>query len=137
RRGWAGRVAQPRAHVGAVVGPVARRGSDPGAQVGSRVRPERRVTVGVPVDPTMQTRLTVQTLDLHTGGEPLRLIVSGYPPMPAAPILERRRWALDQADHVRRIVCFEPRGHRDMYAAVLAPPHRPDADVAVLFMHNE
>jgi trans-L-3-hydroxyproline dehydratase len=32
---------------------------------------------------------------------------------------------------------YEPRGHRDMYGAVLLPPHRPDADVAVLFMHNE
>ena len=32
---------------------------------------------------------------------------------------------------------FEPRGHRDMYAAVLLPPYRPDADLAVLFMHNE
>ena len=85
----------------------------------------------------MQTRLTIQTLDLHTGGEPLRLIVSGYPPIPAAPILERRRWAREHADHVRRVVCFEPRGHRDMYAAVLAPPHRPDADLAVVFMHNE
>jgi trans-L-3-hydroxyproline dehydratase len=85
----------------------------------------------------MQTRLTIQTLDLHTGGEPLRLITAGYPPLPHAPILERRRWARERADHVRRVVCFEPRGHRDMYGAVLAPPFREDADVAVLFMHNE
>jgi trans-L-3-hydroxyproline dehydratase len=85
----------------------------------------------------MQTRLTVQTLDFHTGGEPLRLITAGYPPLPHAPILERRRWAREQADHVRRVVCLEPRGHRDMYAAVLAPPFRGDADLAVLFMHNE
>ena len=32
---------------------------------------------------------------------------------------------------------YEPRGHRDMYGAVLLPPHREDADIAVLFMHNE
>ncbi len=32
---------------------------------------------------------------------------------------------------------YEPRGHRDMYGAVLLPPYRPDADIAVLFMHNE
>ena len=85
----------------------------------------------------MRTRLTIQTLDLHAGGEPLRLITAGYPPVPQAPILERRRWAREQADHVRRVVCFEPRGHRDMYAAMLMPPFRPDADLAVLFMHNE
>ncbi len=31
----------------------------------------------------------------------------------------------------------EPRGHRDMYGALLLPPYREDADLAVLFMHNE
>src|SRR5437762_3044377 len=85
----------------------------------------------------MRSRLTIQTLDLHAGGEPLRLITAGYPPVPDAPILERRRWVREHADHVRQVVCFEPRGHRDMYGAVLLPPHRPDADLAVLFMHNE
>jgi len=85
----------------------------------------------------VRTRLTIQTIDLHCGGEPLRLITSGYPPVPAGTVLERRRWALAHADHVRRTVVLEPRGHRDMYAAVLLPPGRPDADLTVLFMHNE
>ncbi len=91
----------------------------------------------VSYDPSMRSKLTIQTLDLHTGGEPLRLITAGYPPVPRLPILERRRWVREHADHVRRAVCFEPRGHRDMYAAVLLPPTRDDADLAVLFMHNE
>ncbi|HEY6056809.1 MAG TPA: proline racemase family protein, partial [Candidatus Limnocylindrales bacterium] len=85
----------------------------------------------------MRSRLTLQSIDLHTGGEPLRLITAGYPPIPSAPILERRRWVRDNADHVRQAICFEPRGHRDMYGAVLLPPFRDDADLAVLFMHNE
>ena len=85
----------------------------------------------------MRSSRTIQVLDLHTGGEPLRLITAGYPPIPDVPILERRRWVREHADDVRRIACYEPRGHRDMYGAVLLPPHRPDADVAVLFMHNE
>jgi proline racemase len=78
----------------------------------------------------------MQTLELHCAGEPLRLIRSGFAAVPFAPILERRRWVRDAADHLRRIAMHEPRGHRDMYGAVLLPPHRPDADVAVLFMHN-
>jgi trans-L-3-hydroxyproline dehydratase len=82
-------------------------------------------------------RLTVETLDLHCAGEPLRLIRSGYPAVPQAPIEARRAWVREHADHIRRLLMYEPRGHRDMYGAVLLPPHRDDADVAVLFMHNE
>ncbi len=84
-----------------------------------------------------RTRLTLQAIDLHCGGEPLRLITAGFPPVPLAPVLERRRWVREHADHVRRTAVFEPRGHRDMYAAVLLAPARPDADLTVLFMHNE
>jgi proline racemase len=84
-----------------------------------------------------RTRLTIQAIDLHCGGEPLRLITAGFPPVPALPILERRAWVHEHADVVRRVAMYEPRGHRDMYGAVLLPPHRPDADLAILFMHNE
>ena len=81
--------------------------------------------------------INIETLDLHCAGEPLRLIRTGYPDVPDLPINERRQWVLEHADHVRRLLMYEPRGHRDMYGAVLLPPHRDDADVAVLFMHNE
>jgi proline racemase len=82
-------------------------------------------------------RHIIETLDLHCAGEPLRLVRSGYPPVPDLPIEERRAWAREHADHVRQRLMLEPRGHRDMYGAVLLPPHREDADIAVLFMHNE
>lgn len=98
-----------------------------------RSRNERR---GYPCR-MVRSRLTLQAIDLHCGGEPLRLITAGFPPVPRAPILERRRWVRTHADHVRRVAMYEPRGHRDMYGAVLLPPYRDDADVAVLFMHNE
>ncbi|HUG98046.1 MAG TPA: proline racemase family protein, partial [Gammaproteobacteria bacterium] len=82
-------------------------------------------------------RLTIQAMDLHCAGQPLRMIRSGFPDVPSLPVLERRRWLLDNADHVRRTLIHEPRGHRDMYAAVLLPPHSDYADMCVLFMHNE
>jgi proline racemase len=40
-------------------------------------------------------------------------------------------------DHYRRLLMLEPRGHADMYGAVLTPPATADGDVGVLFMHNE
>jgi trans-L-3-hydroxyproline dehydratase len=83
-----------------------------------------------------RSRTTFETLDLHCAGEPLRLIRSGYPAVPQLPINERRAWVQEHADHVRQLLMYEPRGHRDMYGAVLLPPDRDDADIAVLFMHN-
>ena len=79
----------------------------------------------------------LRTIDAHTGGEPLRLIVDGWPAPEGATMLERRAFALEHQDHLRRILMFEPRGHADMYGALLTVPERPDSDVGVLFMHNE
>ncbi|HVM31101.1 MAG TPA: proline racemase family protein [Candidatus Limnocylindrales bacterium] len=81
-------------------------------------------------------RLIAQVLDMHCAGEPLRIIRTGYPDVPRLPVLERRRWVSEHADHVRRAVVNEPRGHRDMYGAVILPPYRPDVDACLLFMHN-
>ena len=80
-------------------------------------------------------KLTVT--DMHTGGEPLRIITSGYPPLPRGTILEKRAYVRDNLDHLRKILMHEPRGHHDMYGALLVDPDLPGADMAVLFMHNE
>jgi proline racemase len=79
----------------------------------------------------------LRTIDAHTAGEPLRLIVDGWPAPEGATMLERRAFAREAQDHLRRILMFEPRGHADMYGALLTVPERPDSDVGVLFMHNE
>jgi proline racemase len=78
-----------------------------------------------------------QTIDAHTGGEPLRLIVDGWPEPQGATILEKREYARKKQDHLRRVLMFEPRGHADMYGALLTKPERRDSDTGVLFMHNE
>ena len=86
-----------------------------------------------PIDPTY---LQLEVLDMHTGGEPVRIVRSGYPPVVGATILDKRRYARENLDHLRRFVMFEPRGHADMYGALLVEPSLPGADLAVLFMHN-
>ena len=75
--------------------------------------------------------------DMHTGGEPVRIVTGGYPDIPAGTILQKRAWVRDHADHLRHLLMFEPRGHADMYRALLVEPDLPGADLAVLFMHNE
>jgi proline racemase len=58
-------------------------------------------------------------IDMHTGGEPLRIVTGGYPPIPRGTILDKRAYVRDKLDHLRKILIFEPRGHYDMYAALL------------------
>jgi proline racemase len=79
----------------------------------------------------------LRTIDAHTAGEPLRLIVEGWPPPEGSTMLERRVWAREHQDVLRRTLMLEPRGHADMYGALLTEPERGDSDAGVLFMHNE
>ncbi|OSQ37508.1 proline racemase [Thalassospira mesophila] len=74
---------------------------------------------------------------MHTGGEPLRIITGGLPPVLGNDILAKRRYVREHLDHLRQFLMFEPRGHADMYGALLVEPSLPDADLAVLFLHNE
>ncbi len=81
--------------------------------------------------------LRVRTIDAHAGGEPLRLIVDGFPSSRGNTMLEKREWVRRHADHLRRALMLEPRGHADMYGAVLTEPVSPGSHAGVLFMHNE
>jgi trans-L-3-hydroxyproline dehydratase len=78
----------------------------------------------------------ITTLDAHAGGEPLRIVTGGLPPLAGATMLERRREMRARHDAIRRALMWEPRGHADMYGCVLTPPVSPAADYGVLFMHN-
>jgi proline racemase len=79
----------------------------------------------------------VKTIDAHAAGEPLRLITDGVPRPSGKTMLEKREWMRRRADHLRRALMLEPRGHGDMYGALLTEPVTPGAHAGVLFMHNE
>jgi len=79
----------------------------------------------------------ITTFDAHAAGEPLRIITGGLPELQGETMLERRRSMQRHFDHVRRALMWEPRGHRDMYGAVVTQPATSEADLGVLFMHNE
>jgi len=81
--------------------------------------------------------LKITTIDAHTEGEPFRVITDGYPEFPGESILARRRYAMENLDHLRTALMWEPRGHADMYGCIVTPPVTPEADFGVLFMHNE
>ena len=79
----------------------------------------------------------LKTIDAHAAGEPLRLIVDGFPSPLGNTMLAKREWVRTHADHLRRALMLEPRGHADMYGAILTEPVAPGSHAGVLFMHNE
>jgi len=81
--------------------------------------------------------LTLKTIDAHAAGEPLRLIVDGFPSPHGKTMLAKREWVRTHADHLRRALMHEPRGHADMYGAILTEPVTPGSHAGILFMHNE
>ena len=85
----------------------------------------------------INTQKTIRTIDMHTGGEPLRIIVEGYPKLRGKTILEKRNDAKRNYDHIRKQLMYEPRGHADMYGAIIIEAERDNSDFGVLFIHNE
>jgi len=81
--------------------------------------------------------LAVTTIDAHTEGEPLRIITGGYPEIQGNTILEKRQYLIEHIDNYRQLLMYEPRGHADMYGALITAPCSKDATFGILFMHNE
>jgi trans-L-3-hydroxyproline dehydratase len=81
--------------------------------------------------------IKITAIDAHTGGEPFRVIVDGFPELKGETILEKRRYAKANFDHLRTALMWEPRGHADMYGCIMTPPVSPDSDFGILFIHNE
>jgi proline racemase len=79
----------------------------------------------------------IRTVDYHTGGEPFRIVIDGIPELPGRDVPERRRWAMANLDDVRRLLVNEPRGHADMYGAFVTSPDDDQAQLGVVFFHNE
>ncbi|KAL9092323.1 MAG: hypothetical protein Q9165_004497 [Trypethelium subeluteriae] len=77
---------------------------------------------------------------MHTCGEPTRIVTKGYPKLQGT-LLEQRRQAKEQYDDLRRRLMLEPRGHADMYGAILIQETElvssNEADIGVLFCHCE
>jgi len=80
--------------------------------------------------------LKIETIDAHAAGQPLRLILSGLPPLRGQSLMDRWRYAKQHFDHIRRALIFEPRGHLDMYGCILTEPQRSDSHFGALFVHR-
>ena len=82
---------------------------------------------------------SVSTTDYHTAGEPFRIVADPPVELPGDSVADRRARALQSpaAQGLRELLCFEPRGHADMYGGFLVPPDDADAHLGVLFWHKD
>lgn len=77
---------------------------------------------------------TVSSIETHTEGMPTRVITSGIGEIPGSTMFEKRRYFMENMDHWRQWLMFEPRGHSAMSGAILQKPTRPDADWGVVYI---
>ncbi|NXJ82654.1 T3HPD dehydratase, partial [Trogon melanurus] len=95
--------------------------------------------------PHSASGLVLRTVEMHTGGEPLRIIPRLEAAEAAAAaagglsLLSLRREVSAAQDHVRQALMHEPRGHAGMYGAVVVgggTAAAAGAHLAVLFLHG-
>lgn len=78
----------------------------------------------------------IAILDSHTGGEPTRLVLDGFPDLGAGSMAERRRKLAERHDDWRKTVILEPRGNDVLVGALLCAPVDPAATAGVIFFNN-
>jgi proline racemase len=85
----------------------------------------------------MTQKQIIQVVDSHTAGEPTRIVVGGLPFLPGQSMAEKRDLFRARYDFLRKALLWEPRGHRDMFGAVLTQPCDPRAQVGVFFIESD
>ena len=82
----------------------------------------------------MRTSKVVHAVDSHTEGMPTRVITGGVGVLPGATMNDKRLHVMNEADDLRTLLMYEPRGHASMSGAILQPPTRPDCDWGVVYI---
>jgi proline racemase/trans-L-3-hydroxyproline dehydratase len=76
------------------------------------------------------------TIDSHTMGEPTRVVIKGFPQLEGETMIERKQYLEKNLDHLRQALMLEPRGHRDMFGAIVMEPISKEAHLGVVFMDS-
>lgn len=78
----------------------------------------------------------IEFIDSHTGGEPTRVVLSGFPALGDGPLSGRLQRMRTEHDRWRQAIACEPRGSDTMVGALLLPPQDPSACAGVIFFNN-
>lgn len=78
----------------------------------------------------------ISAIDTHTAGEPTRIILSGFPPILGRTMAEKKHYMKNNLDQIRTLLMHEPRGHKDMFGAIITPPTTTQGQYGVIFIDN-
>ncbi len=78
----------------------------------------------------------IQVIDSHTGGEPTRLVIDGFPELGTGSMAERKQLLAERHDAWRAACVLEPRGSDVLVGALLCTPVDPNACAGVIFFNN-
>jgi proline racemase/trans-L-3-hydroxyproline dehydratase len=81
-------------------------------------------------------RQIIPCVETHTCGEPTRIVMGGLFKLPGDTIVAKQAYVRERLDHVRRALIHEPRGHPNMFGAILTPPVSPEAVCGVIWFDN-
>ncbi|NNJ17215.1 4-hydroxyproline epimerase [Pseudomonas putida CSV86] len=78
----------------------------------------------------------IHVIDSHTGGEPTRLVLEGFPEIAGETMAQKRDTLREQHDQWRRACLLEPRGNDVLVGALHCAPVSADATCGVIFFNN-
>ncbi len=78
----------------------------------------------------------IRIIDSHTGGEPTRTIIGGFPELGSGSVKERVNLFKTKFDRLRTAVLSEPRGHAAMVGALVCRPLDEKCETGVIFFNN-
>ncbi len=85
----------------------------------------------------MKFSRSISTIDSHTAGEGTRLVVGGLPPIPGESMAEKLAYVESHFPWLPGFLLLEPRGHKDLFGAMLVSPCNPEADFGIIYMDNQ
>jgi len=87
----------------------------------------------------METKVTIQTFETHTEGEPTRIVLNGFEDLRLSGLTveKKRNLFKENYDWIRELLMKEPRGHENMFGAVIVSPKHEEADIGIFYLENQ
>ena len=81
----------------------------------------------------MRFEKLISAVDSHTQGNPTRVVVGGFPYIPGKTMMGKVKYVRENLDDLVTGILWEPRGHDDMFVAIVTPPTNSRADLGIIY----